>query len=61
MAVLGVDISTRKIAFVFVGDDEAVAWQDEREVKGKLQDMSLTLGMDVPGEELPSEESKILE
>ncbi|KKK54614.1 hypothetical protein LCGC14_3082930 [marine sediment metagenome] len=36
MAVLGVDISTRKIAFVFVGDDEAAAWQDEREVKGKL-------------------------
>ena len=36
MAVLGVDISTRKIEFVFVGDDEAVAWQDEREVKGKL-------------------------
>ena len=31
-----------------------------REVKRKLQDMNLTLGMDVPGEELPSEESEIL-
>ncbi len=36
MAVLGVDISTRKLSFVFVGDDEEVAWQDEREVKGHL-------------------------
>ena len=36
MAVLGVDISTRKLAFVLVGDDGVYAWQDEREVKGKL-------------------------
>ncbi len=36
MAVLGVDISTRKIAFVFVGDDESVCWRYEGKATGRL-------------------------
>ncbi len=36
MAVLGVDISTRKLAFVFVGDDESICWRYEGEAAGRL-------------------------
>ncbi len=36
MAVLGVDISTRKLAFVFVGDDESVCFQGEASASGRL-------------------------